>query len=185
MKSFQQVLVIADPIIPRIGRKEVDWDLSILETIIQNTNILYTSLLPGPELEAAKIAYSNNIPYIVTVPYKKICSRWPKKIEQSYNFYLKRSLKTIYIDREIEYISDYTEPGNFHKQKSLNQIQYILNKISLFEGNSALFGCFSKKTSRKLVYLNEFFKNSQDTHQWRFFQNTYFEKYTIEDDLPF
>jgi len=183
--KYNQILVIADPIIPRLNKPKVDWDINSLIEDIKNTKVVYTSLLPGPELEAASIAFQYNIPYIVTTPYRDIYQRWPIKIQYKYKYFLKKALTNLEIDRLHPYISNWNPPDKYEKQKIRNQVDYILEKINLFDGITKIFSYSTDTYSVKTSKVNSFLESIDNTHNWHLSLNTYYRQYEIEDDLPF
>ena len=84
----KQLIIVADTLPKNIRNKSIDWDKD-LYTELKDMNLLYTSLLPGPELQAAIVARNLDIPYIANIPFKDWYKIWPKKIQQTYLHYLK------------------------------------------------------------------------------------------------
>lgn len=124
--SAKQLIVIADTL-PRYLRNKSLTFYDKLSTHLNSVSLVYTTLLPGPELEVAKIAYIRNIPYIVLIPYRNISKRWPQSFKDRYNFYIKKSIKNIIIDREHEYISEIEKPDLYNSEKILNYLRWIID----------------------------------------------------------
>ncbi len=180
-----QLIIIADPIRNRAPHAETDtkgW----LESEIKNRNVIYTSLLPGPETEAAEIALRLKVPYIVPVPYKYRYTKWPRKTQNQYLRLLKKAVKVVYVDREPGHISDTYPPDVGGMGKVTQQIFWLIQKIRLFSGVTHIITYTSGFYSERSRTLQATLNLPGSTEKWHLTQRTHLQIIDpLDDDLPF
>ena len=180
-----QLIVIADPIrnkAPHADTKTAGW----LSSEIETKNILYTSLLPGPETEAAEIALKLKIPYIAVIPYKHRYINWPQKTRNRYLHLLKKAVKVVYVDRELGYISDTCPPDMGGLGKNSQQIFWLVQKIRLCPGVTHIITYTSGFYSERSRTLQATLNLPGSTEKWHLTQRTHLQIIDPnDDDLPF
>lgn len=184
MQSFNgQLIIIADPIQTKLITNQ-DKGTACLENEIKGKNVLYTSLLPGPETEAAEIALKLKIPYIAAIPYRSYYLRWSQKARNKYLRLLKKSIRTIYVDREPGFISEICPPDRRSLDKDLTQVQWLVSKVGLFSGVTHIITYTSGFYSPKSQTLNSAL--SHTAGNWHLTEKTHMEILDpAHDDLPF
>ena len=152
-KESKQLVITADTLPYYIRNKPIDFTSKLSENL-EDVSLIYTTLLPGPELQIAQIAQAQKIPYVVLVPYKNYSSRWPQSIINKYNYYTKKSIKKITIDREINYISEIEKPDLYSRDKIPSYFQWISDKVLNLDCKTKLLiytrGLNSQKMTRIL-----------------------------------
>ena len=154
-----QLIIIADPIQTKLtenNEKRKAW----LRDQIKGKNVIYTGLLPGPETEAAEIALELKVPYIAAIPYKTRYSNWPTKVKNQYLHLIKKSVKTVYVDRQLGYISDTRFPDKKCPRKNIEQVRWLISKIDIFPDVTHIISYGSGFYSPKIRALNSILKNA-------------------------
>jgi len=131
-RQYKQLVVLADKLPKSIRNKKIDF-ISELVPEMKGVELVYTSLLPGPELEVAKLAKKLNVPYVAVIPFKEYPKHWPQSLKNEYSHFLKKSISTVYVDRQLNYISVSNLPDVHGYEKIRFQIKWIFDKINLFE----------------------------------------------------
>ena len=186
MQKFNgQFIVIADPIRNKAEHAKTDtrgW----LKQEISKKNVVYTSLLPGPETEAAEIALNLKIPYIAVIPYKDKYKRWPRSVQNKYLRLLKKSVRVVYVDRELEYISDLYPPDKPGTGKTTDQVRWLVSKIHAYPGITHIVTYISGFHSLKARALEGLLNDSSLSGKWHLTQRTHLQIIDPDDDdLPF
>ena len=177
-KNLNQLILISDHLPKRIRNRKSLFSEN-LELDLHSAKILYTSLLPGPELEAAALAYKKRIPYVAVIPYKNYPANWPVPRKQRYDFYLKKALKVFYVDRQLNFISEISEPDIYGKEKIFLYIDWLFKQINLSPIKTNLityvegFHSFKmKKLARTIASLDPEQKNKFKLTQRTFFNDS-------------
>ena len=187
----KQLIIVADTLPKNIRNKSIDWDKD-LYTELKDMNLLYTSLLPGPELQAAIVARNLDIPYIANIPFKNWYKIWPKKIQQTYLYYLKKAVRVVYVDRQPGYISKDAPPDVFGGNKITKQTHWAADRVKLFTKATKILtytvGFYSVRTH----LLNTYLLRMNEPEKWVLSQCTQMGKQLMrasiisdDDDLPF
>lgn len=185
MDSCKQLIILADKLPNTIRNKEVNFRTEILPHM-KGINLLYTSLLPGPELMAAKLAKSLAIPYVATIPFEEYSNYWPQRYRNAYKHYLKKSIKKIHVDRQPGYISSWSLPGKHSYEKLEQQTRWSLNRINLHEAPTKilLYGkpFFGPKRELVMYYLSTI-----DPDKWTIVEKIFSfpQSLPFTDELPF
>ena len=180
-----QLIIIADPIQTKRNennQKRKAW----LRDQIKGKNVIYTGLLPGPETETAEIALELSVPYIATIPYKTRYLNWPTKVKNHYLHLIKKSVKTVYVDRQLGYISETCPPDEKCPRKNIEQARWLISKVSKFPGTTHIIVYGSGFYSQKIQAIHTILKNADIPEKWQLTEKTHMEILVPpEDDLPF
>jgi hypothetical protein len=185
MSQYKQLIIIADKLPNSIHNKKINF-IDELFFHMEGIDLLYTSLVPGPELEAAKIARMQCIPYVVTIPFEGYTKYWPQKYKNMHSYALKKAIKLIHIDRQLGYISTMSLPGDHAYEKIENQIKWNIDRINLFKAPTKIifYGktFFTLKRSKIIYSLS-----SVDSNKWTLVEKVFSFPHSLPlvDDLPF
>ena len=181
-----QLILIADPLVNRRSYyKDEAHVYSFLEKEIRNKNVVYTSLLPGPETTLAECAFDIGVPYIASVPYKQWHTTWTRKERNNYSYLLKRAAKIFYIDRQPKFISDRYPPDVYDLAKIGNQIKWLTEKALLFPKITQFVTYVNGLHSYKSRTLQFELNKASMSGKWHLKQKTNMHIVDPEDDLPF
>lgn len=185
MDSCKQLIIIADRLPNSIHNKKINF-IDELFSHMEGIDLLYTGLVPGPELEAAKLAKIKGIPYVATLPFKEYTKFWPQKYKNMHSYYSKKAVKLIYVDREPGYVSTMSLPGDYAYEKIENQIKWSINRIDLFKAPTKVifYGktFFTLKRSKTIYSLS-----SVNPDKWTLVEKVFSFPHSLPfvDDLPF
>lgn len=165
-----------------VNKESFPW----LKRQIKEKNIIYTGLTPGPEMQAALYAYRSKIPFVAVIPYKNYPYFMYRKHKNEYYRLIKKAVKVVYVDRELEYISHHCPPDYPGQLKENNQISWLMGRISKYPGITKVIsythGFYSTKNRNLHFYLH----NTKYEGKWHLIQRTHLSlDETVEDDLPF
>jgi uncharacterized phage-like protein YoqJ len=113
---------------------------STIENVLKadKSHIVLTSMSLGIEMWAAKLAFTNKVPYHVYVPFKDYHSKWPFATRKEYSELLKHAGKRIVLD-----------DGAFDVKKLLAKEVAMLEEAdiiySFYKEETKLLNKFSKK----------------------------------------
>ena len=157
-----------------------------LDSQIQEKQLIFTGLTPGPEMQAALTAYNLNIPFIVALPCKYYSYDWKKRHKHLFNKLIKKSIKVILVDRQIGYQSDWYAPDFKSPGKEVSQISWILDKALSYPKLTKVVTYASSYYSVKNANLQRMLENQKYVNKWHLTQRTHKSlDYSNEDDLPF
>ena len=187
MEHNRQLIVIADSYERKTPIDEtVRFQTSWLRKQIKEKNVLYTGLLPGLETEVAEIALTLKVPYIAVIPYKNRYLTWSTKFKNRYLHLIKKSVKTIYVDREPGHVSLYAPPDVHSSEKTMEQARWLINKAKSSPGITPVITYRSKFSSMRshvlTIALNDpYTEGKLDVTT----KAELFYSFETEDDLPF
>ena len=181
-----QLILVADSLSNKkeYYRHEIDVYNFLLKEI-ETKNVVYTSLLPGPETTLAQCAFDTNIPFIATIPYKDWSKKWTRKEKNTYKQLLKKAAKVVYVDREEGYVSDFYPPDHYSLQKIGQQIKWLVEKVKIYPGITKVITYVSGLSSYKKRTLQFELSTNQLAGKWHLKQKTNMHIILPEDDLPF
>ena len=186
-KNCKQLVVLADKLPKSIRNKKIDF-INELIPEIEGIELIYTGLLPGPELEVARLAKQKNIPYIAVIPFRDFPKKWPQKIKNDYNYLIKKSILTVYVDRQLGYISERTFPDLHCYEKIRHQIQWIFDKVnSLKDPTKVLFYNQTIRSLKRTMLDSSLYRTNNHLYllDEKVFSFPHTIPFTDDDDLPF
>jgi hypothetical protein len=141
-------------------------DFTWLKNKIDKKQLIFTSLLPGPEMQAAIYAYKTKVPFIAVIPYKEYPNFWSKAFRNQYFKLLKKAVKVVYVDREPGYISNFYPPDLPGPGKEGNQIEWLMSRPPLSPGVTQIIHYAQGTDSIKERDLQFFLKNTHHKQEY-------------------
>lgn len=136
----------------RLIKDIISWRL-----VSYKPDLLFTGMSLGPGQWAAECCIKLKIPFVACLPFKGQEYRWSLSLQQNYRRLLKKAIKVVEVDRELDFISHLQPPGVYYAMKMTNRYRWMINQL---KENDTVFAFSQGVMLDRMVYYKKITKDN-------------------------